>query len=289
MYIQAHRGFSDIYPENTTLAFQKAYETGCYGIEVDIRKTVDGEYVILHDTTVDRTTDGTGAVANLSFDYIRSLDAGGWLSPEFANREDCKVPTLIEVLDIFNGFNVILILHINISNVDDVKAIIDVIVSKNMAEQVHIFGVHAVINVAKAYNPSLFTLNSGGKFLETYQTDLDNAIVNNHNCVSINAGNSLNDLKTMVDNIHSHGKLVHVSYLSGSYEVLLDSMVVAGVDFVLGNNPQIMHNYINNPSDPVTILIKDNHFVKTQDGLIRLCPFVKTVDGLMRCKTHRCE
>ncbi len=70
-----HRGFSGKYPENTMLAFQKAYEAGADGVELDVQLTKDGEVVVIHDETVDRTTDGTGCVRDLTLEQIRSLDA----------------------------------------------------------------------------------------------------------------------------------------------------------------------------------------------------------------------
>ena len=60
MKIYAHRGYSGRYPENTMLAFQKAAETGCDGMELDVQLTKDGTVVVIHDEAVDRTTDGTG-------------------------------------------------------------------------------------------------------------------------------------------------------------------------------------------------------------------------------------
>lgn len=92
----AHRGFSSKYPENTLLSFRKALELGVPRIELDLQVTRDGRLVVLHDLTVDRTTDGSGAASDLTFDQIRALDAGGWLSPEFAEE---RVPSFEEVLD----------------------------------------------------------------------------------------------------------------------------------------------------------------------------------------------
>ena len=57
MKVYAHRGYSGRYPENTMLAFKEAEKTGCYGIELDVQLTKDGEVVIIHDERVDRTTD----------------------------------------------------------------------------------------------------------------------------------------------------------------------------------------------------------------------------------------
>ena len=71
----AHRGFSGKYPENTMLAFRKAIEAGADGIELDVQLTQDGHVVIIHDETVDRTTNGTGDVAAYLLEELQKLDA----------------------------------------------------------------------------------------------------------------------------------------------------------------------------------------------------------------------
>lgn len=74
----AHRGCSALAPENTLPAFRRALEKGVFGIELDIRRCGTGELVVIHDKTVDRTTDGSGGVEELSLKAIRELDAGSW-------------------------------------------------------------------------------------------------------------------------------------------------------------------------------------------------------------------
>ena len=76
MQIFGHRGFSTEYPENTMLAFRKALAAGADGIEFDARLTADGQIIIMHDPTVDRTTTGTGKVRDMTLAEIRRLDAG---------------------------------------------------------------------------------------------------------------------------------------------------------------------------------------------------------------------
>lgn len=71
----AHRGYSGKFPENTMLAFRKAVEAGADGIELDVQLTRDGELVVIHDETVDRTTDGTGRVLDHTLEELRRLDA----------------------------------------------------------------------------------------------------------------------------------------------------------------------------------------------------------------------
>lgn len=92
----AHRGFSAAYPENTMLAFQKAEEVGCDGIEMDLHLSADGVPVIIHDETLERTTGETGWVGDTSFAQLRRLDA----SYRFAGKtRENPIPALEEVLE----------------------------------------------------------------------------------------------------------------------------------------------------------------------------------------------
>ncbi len=75
MKVYAHRGYSGAYPENTMLAFRKAVEAGSDGIELDVQLTLDGEVVVIHDETVDRTTDGTGRVCDFTLAELQKLNA----------------------------------------------------------------------------------------------------------------------------------------------------------------------------------------------------------------------
>ena len=73
--IYAHRGYSGFYPENTMLAFQKAWEAGSDGIELDVQLTKDGELVVIHDETLDRTTDHTGRVCDYTLEELKTCNA----------------------------------------------------------------------------------------------------------------------------------------------------------------------------------------------------------------------
>jgi glycerophosphoryl diester phosphodiesterase len=78
----AHRGASALAPENTIEAFRLAVEAGAGGLELDVHMTRDGHIVVIHDATVDRTTNGTGAVSEMTLEELRRLDAGHNFSPE---------------------------------------------------------------------------------------------------------------------------------------------------------------------------------------------------------------
>lgn len=92
----AHRGFSGNYPENTMLAFKKAVEAGCDGIETDLHMTKDGIIVICHDETIDRTTNGSGLINDYSYEELCKFDAGIKFGEEFEKE---KIPTIDEFLD----------------------------------------------------------------------------------------------------------------------------------------------------------------------------------------------
>ena len=95
--VYAHRGGAGLAPENTLAAFRKAMELGVDAMEMDLHVTRDGEIVVIHDETVDRTTDGRGIVADLTLDELRRWDAGGKFAPAFRGE---RIPTLREVIDL---------------------------------------------------------------------------------------------------------------------------------------------------------------------------------------------
>ena len=81
--VLGHRGALTHAPENTLAAFELCVRAGC-DIELDVYPTRDGQLVVIHDATVDRTTNGKGAVAGLTLAEVRRLDAGSWFHPDFA-------------------------------------------------------------------------------------------------------------------------------------------------------------------------------------------------------------
>ena len=93
----AHRGASAAAPGNTLAAFRLAAEMGADGVELDVQLSQDGEAVVIHDFSVDGTTDGQGAVRKMTLPQLKELDAGSWFGPAFAGE---RIPTLQEVFDV---------------------------------------------------------------------------------------------------------------------------------------------------------------------------------------------
>jgi glycerophosphoryl diester phosphodiesterase len=129
----SHRGEHLHHPENTMAAFQAAIDSGADYFETDIRTTADGKLILMHDRTVDRTTNGTGQVSEMTFEQIRSLDAGAKFSPTFANT---KVPTFEEALKLAHGK---IGVYVDTKEADP-KLLVDTIVRADMQDHVVIYG-----------------------------------------------------------------------------------------------------------------------------------------------------
>ena len=109
VHVCGHRGYSLHYPENTLPALQAARVAGATTVEIDVVLTADDEPIVLHDLTVDRTTDGHGFAADLGLEQIRRLDAGVRFGANFAGT---RIPTVSEALDWAMAENMGIVLEI---------------------------------------------------------------------------------------------------------------------------------------------------------------------------------
>jgi glycerophosphoryl diester phosphodiesterase len=123
MIITGHRGAAKLEPENTLRSIQKAIDLGVDQIEIDVHLTRDGHLVVIHDATVDRTTNGHGAVADLTLEAIRRLDAG----------KGERIPTLQEAIDLVRGK---VILQIELKGPDTAQPVVSAIEANGIENQV---------------------------------------------------------------------------------------------------------------------------------------------------------
>lgn len=100
--IIAHRGASAYAPENTLSSIRKAVQMGTDGIELDVRLSKDGNVVVIHDRSVNRTSNGNGRVEDLTLEQLKNLDFGSWFSSEFKNE---RIATLEEVFSYLKDWN----------------------------------------------------------------------------------------------------------------------------------------------------------------------------------------
>lgn len=221
----AHRGgIVPGVPENTLAAFRRARDIGVDLIELDLRGTSDGAIVILHDKTLDRTTNGSGPVSGRSLAEIQALDAGGGES----------VPTYAEVLELLVGTRTKLLLDIKLGSVlnkeqvvrrtEESHAVLDVVVGVRTLADLREF---------RALNPNLRTLAFPGKVGEIgafVEAGVDIVRVWLE-WIEADPG--------IVDRVHALGKPVWVT-AGDAPEAELVRIVGLGVDGVLSDFPAVL-------------------------------------------------
>jgi len=144
--IFAHRGMGQGANENTILSFQRAIEAGADGIELDVHESKDGELVVMHDATVNRTTNGRGAVKNMTYADIEQLDAGEGEHP----------PKLEDAIVLCSKADKLLNIEIKAPNIE--KKVVNLVLRHNMQNEVIIssFG-HDYLKKVKEIHPDLKT------------------------------------------------------------------------------------------------------------------------------------
>jgi glycerophosphoryl diester phosphodiesterase len=157
VHVCGHRGYSLHYPENTLPAFEAARASGATTVEIDVVLTADGEPIVLHDLTVDRTTDGHGFAADLSLARIRDLDAGSRVHPRFAGT---KIPTLAEAFDWAKRTDMGIVLEIKEAERPDVAVdrVASLLAATGIGDRVIVISFdHVVLKQARERHPAIRT------------------------------------------------------------------------------------------------------------------------------------
>jgi glycerophosphoryl diester phosphodiesterase len=146
----AHRGQRASFPEQTISAYRAAIELGADGIECDVQLTRDGRLAMMHDLTVDRTTDGHGPVAGLDWAELARLDAGSWFRSGFT---DCRVPSLEETIELAVTSGIVLCVEVKGDAVEALRtaaAVAGLVRERDLVDQVFISSFdHAALAVAR--------------------------------------------------------------------------------------------------------------------------------------------
>jgi glycerophosphoryl diester phosphodiesterase len=187
----SHRGEHLAHPENTLPAFQAAIDAGADYFELDVRTTSDGRLVLLHDATVDRTTNGSGRVRDLTFDQIRALDAGAKFNPNFTGT---KVPSLEEALTLAHGK---IGVYVDCKQIDpaDLVAALD---KADMADKVVIYGGVGLLKRVKTLRPSAHVMPEAenAATVEKLSTDLQPTVI------AFDAGDFKDDVISLATRAH---------------------------------------------------------------------------------------
>lgn len=135
--IMGHRGAAALEPENTLLSIERAMEIGVDAVEIDVHMSKDEQLVVIHDSTVDRTTDGTGLVGSYTLKEIKALDAG----------KGETIPTLQEVVDLINN-KVTLVIELKEEGTE--KRVVDLVRKNNVEDNVYVISFwHRLVKTVK--------------------------------------------------------------------------------------------------------------------------------------------
>jgi glycerophosphoryl diester phosphodiesterase len=222
----AHRGgIVDGIPENTLAAFRHAIEAGADAIEIDLRGTKDGEIVIMHDETVDRTTDGRGLVSDLTFSELKMLDAGGGE----------RIPSYEDVLQLTSGTGAILLLDIKESPALDKRQVVR-LTEAHDAELHVIVGARRLedLRTFRSLNPNLRTLG----FIRGIE-DVEPFVDAGVDIIRL-WPDWIHDDPDLVGRVHDLGKPVWTTAGTSSRHEL-DELIEMGVNGILTDLPELMN------------------------------------------------
>ena len=227
-FVCAHRGASGTHPENTVPAFEEAASLGCGMVEFDVRATRDGALVLLHDPSVDRTTDGNGNIWELDLAQVRALDA-------CAGKQDFAgvgIPTLDEALDVFPAA-MELNMHVY-PGPDDGEAIVDGVCRRIAAR-----GLYDTAFVAGSDEVMRLVIERDARVRRCLLGSQDRAAEYARIAAGMGCGNiqPLNRITTpeLVAEAHALELVVHPFYADDEAE--MSRLIGCGVDGILTNQP----------------------------------------------------
>lgn len=238
----AHRGGGSEAPENTLAAFSNAIANGANLVECDLRKSADDVLVCHHDTTVDRTTDGTGAIADMTIAEIKALDAGSWFGTEFAGEQ---IPTLVEALTLANGQATIIIDPKYPHWAEDAAATFDTTgfpastigVWADRAWWVDDFGTLVPGSTVIIRRNSSSTVES----IIEWIADPDELSIASAVAINWSTSTDLELLREIIHLLHTQGLPVLGYIYNGSWQ--WDAAIELGMDGIIAQNPSVLFDY----------------------------------------------
>jgi glycerophosphoryl diester phosphodiesterase len=222
MMIMGHRGAAALEPENTLLSIGRAMEIGVDAVEIDVRLSKDKTPVVIHDATLDRTTNGTGPVSGHELHEIKQLDAG----------KGETIPTLQEVFDVIDGR---VTLVIELKEADTERLVVELIERNKREEHVYVISFwHELVRAAKNINDRIRTgvLLVGCPVDPSVATHASaDALVMRYNFVN----------RQFVELAHEEGLRVFIWNIDDAH--LLPPYVEMGVDGIGSNDPRVLVDY----------------------------------------------
>ena len=231
--IFAHRGYSGNYPENTMLAFQKAVELAVDGIEFDVHLTKDNQLVIIHDETIDRTSNGSGWVKDMTLEELRKYDFSAGFAGVYGFN---PIPTLREYFELVRDTPIISNIELKTGVLEYPgieKAVIDMVKEYGLEDRVILSSFnHYTILRCKSIDPTL----KCGFLTEDWIIDCGKYTASHG--VECCHPNKFNLVPEFVEEMHAAGREINTYTVNEAEDILRLSAL--GVDALIGNYPERM-------------------------------------------------
>lgn len=229
--IIAHRGFSGNYPENTEIAFVKALSLNVDTIEFDVHLSRDKELIVIHDPTVDRTSDGSGRIEHMTLAEIKALDAGSWFKKEFQEQRFLTLPETLNLIDAKVRLNI----HIKTYKQDREKIVsltIRELKQQKLFRQAYIASDQDSVTLAKGIDPCVEICNLTTEPQDTY---ISRSL--SIGCRILQPTNTQTDLQ-FVKEAHRRKMEVNAFYANDADE--MHRLIECGVDGILTDYPDLL-------------------------------------------------
>lgn len=233
--VLGHRGISAQYPENTLPSFKAAIELGVDLIEFDVNQTRDGELVVIHDTSIDRTSNRQGLTRDYTLAELKTFDFGGWFGEKFQGE---TIPTLEQVLALAAASRKNLLLNVEIKDKthDTVDRTVAMLHSFGLAERSVIACFDAeIIRYTKAAHPEMRTQGFPGRYMENFTEDTYDVMFG----MGIPIGKSTNDQQIAADVAFAKSRGILAWLFVADTQEDVRRCVDFGADNITGNNPGV--------------------------------------------------
>jgi glycerophosphoryl diester phosphodiesterase/predicted neuraminidase len=222
--ICAHRGAMETHPENTLAAFKEAVHLGAQMIEFDVRMSSDGHLLILHDETVDRTSNGQGKISELSLEEVKQLDAGSWKSKEFAGE---TIPTFKEALALMPAH---IWLNVHIKGGEELgKKVARVIVDENREHQAFLACGSEAARGAKKISRDIMICNMERQ--DERSEYIDKTIRQKSQFIQLLESRTDQDMDQEIARLKKHN--IRINYCCTNTVEDVEALFNSGVDFIL--------------------------------------------------------
>lgn len=243
--ITAHRGYSAVAPENTIYAFEEAVGIGADYIELDVQLTADGQLVVFHDNTIDRTTDGKGELSKYTYEELQEFSAGSWFSKD-GLFDDAKIVLFSDVLECVGND---ILLNIEIKNHGDIvrtaEKTVEVIEEYGIERSCYVTSFsYKALKTVKKLNPKIKTGLIANIATSTSFSQLKYIDAVSLNYIFIN--------QSVVNMAHQNGKRVFVWTVDNRSDI--QHMIAMGVDNIITNRPDRVSEIVTSKSIGDTFL-----------------------------------